>query len=202
MNDAPRPRGRPREFDRDQALDRAVSTFWTCGYDGASLGALTDSMGINRPSLYSTFGNKHELFMDAIDRYATTIGCRPGRSLYSEPDIRLAMPAFFAELIDCAASDNGPGGCLIANVATEQAAKDPEVRTKVARMMAETDSLIADRLRIAQNAGELSQKLDPQALARVIVAMMQCLATRARVGASRDELSALAKDFITVLFPD
>ena len=72
-----RPPGRPQEFDRDKILDRAVTTFWAKGYKDASLDDLTESMGINRPSLYATFGSKHDLFMEVIDRYSVTLGCRP-----------------------------------------------------------------------------------------------------------------------------
>src|SRR5262245_59406118 len=62
-------RGRPREFDTDQALDRALEVFWRKGYEGASISELTEAMGINRPSLYAAFGNKEELFRKALDRY-------------------------------------------------------------------------------------------------------------------------------------
>ena len=64
------PIGRPRAFDVDEALDRALEVFWRKGYEGASLPDLTEAMGINRPSLYAAFGNKEALFRKAIDRYA------------------------------------------------------------------------------------------------------------------------------------
>ena len=94
-NNPVRPRGRPRKFDRDKVLDRAVTTFWTKGYSGASLDDLTESMGINRPSLYATFTSKHDLFMEVIDRYAETFGGRPVKALYCERDIKKAVAAFF-----------------------------------------------------------------------------------------------------------
>lgn len=201
MIDASRQRGRPREFDRDQVLDRAVSTFWAYGYAAASLDVLTESMGINRPSLYSTFGNKHELFMAAIDRYAATIGRRQITSLINEPDIRRAVGNFFEEVVRCVTSKDQPAGCLIACVAIEEAEKNAEVRNKISCMVAQTDDAIARRLRLAQDEGQLSQQVNPHSLARMILSIIQSLALRARIGASRDELSALAKDFIMVLFP-
>ena len=94
-SEKPRPRGRPRAFDRDEVLDRAIITFWACGYSGASIDNLTDSMGINRPSLYATFGSKHDLFMEVVDRYASTFGRLPISALKSNLDARKAVAAFF-----------------------------------------------------------------------------------------------------------
>ena len=196
-----RPRGRPRTFDRDKVLDHAITTFWAKGYRGASLDDLTESMGINRPSLYATFGSKHELFMEVIDRYAATLGCQPAKALHSEPDIRQAVSAFFETSIRCATSKDRPRGCLIASVATEQAEKDEQVRDKLSAMFAEADRVIADRFLVAQDQGQLSQGSDPHALARMVISITYSFATRARVGASRGELSRLAKDFMAVLFP-
>ena len=119
----------------------------------------------------------------------------------SEPDIKLAIAAFFSKLIDCVACDNGPGGCLIANVATERAIEDPQVRHKVAGMISNSERFIADRVSAAQNDGQLSARIDPQALACMMVSVMHCLALRARLGASRKELARLAKNFTAVLVP-
>ena len=200
-NDTPRPRGRPRKFDRENALDRAVTTFWANGYNGTSVDALTENMGINRPSLYSTFGGKHDLFMEVIDRYAMTIGSRPAKALHGEPDIKLAVAAFLEENIRCVTSECEPGGCLIASVATLEAQTDAQVRDKLSGMFAEADSIIAERFRVAQDEGQIPHQLDPRSLARMIVSITHSFATRARVGASREELSTLASEFMTVLFP-
>ena len=164
--------------------------------------ALTASMGINRPSLYSTFGKKHQLFMEAIDRYAMTIGSRSIEALNSEPNIKMAVKAFFSEAIRCSTLKNEPRGCLIANVAMEMAARDVEVRDKIANLLTETDRIVADRLRAAQDDGQLSKQTDPRALARVIVSIPQNLVTRARVGATRKELYVLVDDFTALLFPE
>lgn len=196
-----RPRGRPRAFDRDEVLDRAVTTFWAKGYGGASLDDLTENMGINRPSLYATFGSKHDLFMEAIDRYAVTLGCQPVNALYSEPDIENAVEAYFEASIRCVTSKDGPKGCLIASVATEEAEEDEKVRTKLSGMFTESDRTIADRFLVAQDKGQLSEELDPLALARMIVSITHSFAVRARVGTSREVLTRLAKQFVAVMFP-
>jgi len=200
-NENPRPRGRPRTFDRDEVLDRAITTFWACGYSGASVDNLTDSMGINRPSLYATFGSKHDLFMEVIDRYASTYGRLPLNALKSDLDTRKVVAAFFEVCIRCATSKGKPRGCLIASVATIEAEKDTQVREKVSGMFADTDRAIADYFRAAQDDGRLSDEHDPQALARMVISITHSIATRARAGASRKQLSVLADDFMAVLFP-
>jgi len=193
--------GRPRTFDRDNVLDRAVTTFWTNGFNGSSLDDLTETMGIGRPSLYATFGSKHGLFMEVIDRYAATFGCQPVNALQGEPDINKAVSAFFEASIRCVTSRDGPKGCLIASVATVEAEQDEQVRDKLIGMLAETDRVVADRFIAAQDQGQISRKSDPRALARMVISITHSFATRARFGASRKELSRLAKDFMALLFP-
>ena len=192
--------GRPRKFDRDEVLDRAVTAFWEKGYSGTSLDDLTEAMGINRPSLYATFGNKHDLFMEVIDRYSVTLGCQPVKALQSEPDIKKAVEEFLKASIRCVTSD-GPRGCLIVSVALEDAEIDEQVRNKLAGIFSETDRVISDHFLLAQDQGQLSQESDPQALARMTISMTHSFAARARVGASRAELSNLAAEFMAVLFP-
>ena len=200
-NQPPRPRGRPRTFDREEVLDHAITTFWANGYRGASLDDLTESMGISRPSLYATFGSKHGLFLEAIDRYAETLGSRPMKALFGDRDIRQAVATFFETSIHCATTEGRPRGCLIASVATEEAENDEQVREKVSGMFAETDRVIADRFLVARDDGQIPPGSDPRALARMVISVTHSFAARARVGTSRKMLSRLAKDFMAVLFP-
>jgi AcrR family transcriptional regulator len=201
-NENPRPRGRPQNFDRDQVLDRAVDTFWAKGYTAASLEDLTTNMGINRPSLYAAFGNKHDLFMKAIDRYAATIGRQPLDAFLEEPDIRRAVEAYFETTVRCVTSPNRPRGCLIMNVAGERAANDPEVRKSMSDAYDIRVSTIAERLATACDNGQLPADTDPASLARMITSVMHSLAARARAGGSRKELSELAQNFLNLLIPE
>ena len=160
-NRKPRPRGRPQKFDRDEVLDRAVDTFWANGYTATSLENLTNNMGINRPSLYAAFGNKHDLFMKTIDRYAETIGRRPLDAFLEEPDIRRAVEAYFQTTIQCVTSPNRPRGCLIMNVAGERAANDPEVRKCMSDAYDTRVKTIAERLiSTARHEGQLPADAD------------------------------------------
>ena len=194
-------RGRPRAFERDDVLDRAIISFWAHGYNGASIDTLTKNMGINRPSLYGTFGSKHDLFMAAIDRYAMTLGCLPFSAFQSEAGVREAVADFFALTIRSATSKGKPKGCLIASVATIEAEKDHQVREKLSDIFAETDRVITDYFRAAQEVGRLPGGHEPQALARMVIAVTHSIATRARAGGSRKQLSVMVDDFMALLFP-
>jgi AcrR family transcriptional regulator len=195
-----RPRGRPRSFNRDQALDAAVLVFWDKGYDGSSIQDLTHAMGINRPSLYASFGNKRDLFMQAIDRYAATHGNRAFSAFRLEPDNRKAIEQFFDASIECALAEGTPRGCLINTVATEAAENDAELRDKLADMFTQTDTAIARRLATNHDAAA-SPIHDPQGLARMAHSVTHSIMTRARAGADRNELSQVADSFMAVLFP-
>src|SRR4051812_42357533 len=113
--DKPRPgsraRGRPRSFDRDAALQRAMEVFWRHGYEATSLADLTAAMGINPPSLYAAFGDKKRLFLEAIERYRCASGA--ARCFAQEPTARDGMRRLLAELAVEATRPGRPAGCMI-----------------------------------------------------------------------------------------
>ena len=191
--EATRPRGRPRTFDQDDVLDRAMMTFWAKTYTGASLDDLTADMGINRPSLYAAFGDKHALFMATIDHYAATIGARPIAALQDEPDLRKSVRAFLDAVVDNTSGAGHPRGCLIGCVVADCAENDPEVRTKLAAVMAATDTALAARYRQAQQDGQLANEADIDALAMLTSSVMHGIAVRARAGGTRAQLKQLAR---------
>ena len=196
----PRGRGRPRSFDPDAALDAAVLVFWEKGYDGTSVADLTSAMGINRPSLYATYGNKRDLFIQAIDRYAATYGSRTFSALQSGTDNRTAIQRFFEASIDCALAEGTPRGCLINTVATEAAETDADLRDKLARMFEQTDVAIGRRMAENRTSYE-SSRHDPDELAQMAHSVTHSIMTRARAGASREDLNKIATSFVSVLFP-
>lgn len=195
-----RARGRPRSFDRDAALDAAVLVFWEKGYEGASLADLTSAMGINRPSLYATYGNKRDLFIQAIDRYAATHGSRAFSALRLEPDNRTAVQRFFEASIECALADGTPRGCLINTVATDAAGNDAGLRDRLSRMFRQTDAAIAQRMATNRTSNEPISH-EPEMLAQMAHSVTHSIMTRARAGASRQELTQIAESFMAVLFP-
>src|SRR5689334_13025068 len=104
-------RGRPRGFDADAALDRAIEVFWRRGYEGASLGDLTEAMGINRPSMYAAYGNKEELFRRALTRYAEADMAYARRAL-EEPTAYRVIETFLRANADAITRPDRPAGCL------------------------------------------------------------------------------------------
>ena len=110
--DVSRPTGRPREFNLDLALDRAMDVFWRKGYDGATLLDLTTAMRINRPSLYAAFGDKQALFRKALDRYAAGPAAYVREAL-AEPTARAVVERLFRETIDHVSNRCNPRGCLL-----------------------------------------------------------------------------------------
>jgi len=195
-----KPRGRPRSFDEDTVLDAAVLVFWEKGYDGTSIEDLTTAMGINRPSLYATFGGKRDLFIRAIDRYASTHGNRTFSAFWNERDNQRAIERFLEASVECAVGQGTPRGCLINNVATDAAETDPELRAKLSKMFSKTDQAIANRLR-ANQGDEAEDALDPEATARMAHSITHSIMTRARAVATKEELNGIATSFVNLLFP-
>jgi AcrR family transcriptional regulator len=197
-NESKRPRGRPQSYELDQVLDAAVLVFWSNGYEGASLDGLTKAMGINRPSLYAKFGNKHGLFLAAIDRYIETISAPQSIPLAQEADIRAGVAGYFREIVRTVTTANRPAGCLIASVACEVAERDTDVRAKIAALLGQAESFIDARL----EAEGYGKDADPDASvtgAMVVVAGLG-FAPRARLGASRKSLNKIADGFVHQFF--
>jgi AcrR family transcriptional regulator len=192
------PRGRPQSFELDQVLDAAVLVFWSNGYEGASLDDLTKAMGINRPSLYAKFGNKHGLFLAAIDRYIETISAPQSLPLAQEADIKAAVAGYFREIVRTVTTANRPAGCLIASVACEVAERDTDLRAKIAPLLDQAESFIDARL----EAEGYGKDRDPEARvtgAMVVVAGLG-FAPRARLGATRKSLNKIADGLVHQFF--
>jgi AcrR family transcriptional regulator len=193
-----RPRGRPQSYKLDQVLDAAVLVFWSDGYEGASLDDLTKAMGINRPSLYAKFGNKHGLFLAAIDRYIETISAPQSIPLAQEADIKAAVAGYFREIIHTVTTANRPAGCLIASVACEVAERDADVRAKISTLLGQAEDFIDARL----EAEGYRKDCDPKSAvtgAMVVVAGLG-FAPRARLGATREDLNKIAYGFVHQFF--
>lgn len=190
------PGGRPKSFERDAVLDAAVLVFWERGYEGASLDDLTRAMGINRPSLYATFGNKHGLFLEALDRYVSVQGKVQSEPLRNEADIKSAVEGYYNEIIRTVKSPSGPCGCLIACVASEVAERDEIVRKKIAANLRRSEDFLNHRLK---QADVNAQNMPPLTGALILSAGMS-LAQRARLGASTEELRAVAGGYIDHFF--
>jgi AcrR family transcriptional regulator len=184
-------RGRPREFDRNVALRRAMEVFWQRGYEGASLSELTAAMGINSPSLYAAFGCKEELFREAVALFATMEGEAAHRALSEEPTARGAVEAMLRHNADAYADPETPRGCMIVLTAMACTRENECVRDFCAERRRSAQQQLHRRLERAVAEGELPKSTDTAALADYYTTVLQGLSIQARDGASREKLHAI-----------
>jgi len=191
--------GRPRGFDADRALDRALAIFWRNGYEGASLPALTKAMGINRPSLYAAFGNKEALFRKAVDRYdAGPAGYT--RKALGQPTAREVVEALLKGIVALLTRPRNPGGCLMVQGALASGENADRVRQQLASRRAAGVAAIRRRFQRAIKEGDLPARADASGLARFVATVMHGLAVQAASGASRKELLRV-KDMFLRMWP-
>ena len=184
------PVGRPRAFDADLALDRALEVFWRKGYEATSLTDLTDAMDINKPSLYAAFGNKEALFRKAVDRYESERAPAAGAAL-AEPSARVAIERLLNVILESQTDPDNPPGCLVVQGALPRGAADEPIARELQQRRAATQEAIRTRLERAKIEGDLAAGTDPADLARYVFTLIEGLAAQARDGASRNELRRL-----------
>ncbi|MFS8204381.1 TetR/AcrR family transcriptional regulator (plasmid) [Streptomyces sp. CWNU-52B] len=183
--------GRPRGFDADEALERAVRVFWEQGYEGASLTDLTDAMGITRTSMYAAFGNKEELFRKALERYTEGPASYVARAL-REPTALEVATAFLGGSVRATTRPGHPTGCL--GVQAALAAGDPgrTIRDLLVAWRDEAVDQLRDRFRQAVEEGDLPAGTDAQALARYLMTVGNGIAVQAAGGTAREDLQRVA----------
>ena len=191
--------GRPREFDPDEALDRAVELFWADGFDGVDIERIADAVGITKPSLYRLFGGKSSMFLHALRRYSETVGAAPLAAFMDHSDIADAVGALLEQTVHAATKEGRASGCLMASVATAQAGRSEEVRLAVARGLATLTEILTKRFGQEIADGRLSALMSAKTRSRLLVDLMQGLMLRARAGTSRAELLRDADSYVPVI---
>ena len=185
-------RGRPREFDAEKALDAALLLFWRHGYEGTSLAALTEAMGINVPSLYAAFGNKEELFRMALARYIQ----KPAsylRQALEQPTARAVAEQALSGAIDMVMHPRHPDGCLLVHGALASNPAAAAIRKELNRRRAAAEAAVCRRFQRAIAEGDLAATVDPAKLARFLMTVIWGLSVQAAGGARRSELEEVAE---------
>ena len=184
--------GRPRAFDKDEVLDRAMDLFWRKGYEGASLSDLTKAMGINPPSLYAAFGNKEGLLKAVLDRYleqrATFLD-----GVMAAPTAREVADRMLRGTADLLTSPDNPPGCLLLQGGLACGAGAEAIPSELACRRAAGEERIRERFERAKAENDLPCSADPAALARYIFAVVQGMGVQAAAGATREELIGIAE---------
>lgn len=190
---------RSKSFDPDVVLRKAMQLFWRQGYEATSVNDLVQGMGINRASLYGTFGDKRSLFLKALNRYIETVLEPRLSALEQTPSPFEGLRELFGELAAFAAGDPQRRGCLVVNTACELANRDAEV---AARLRAQAEALEARLARLLARAradGEIAADRDPKTLAACLAALIDGLRVRSKLGADRASLDSIAATALALL---
>lgn len=187
-----RPRGRPRSFDADEVLDKARAVFWNLGYSATTLDDLAAATGLNRPSLYAAFGDKHALYLAALQRSRAEATAALGAALQAELPLRRLLETIFERTADIyRRGDAGQRGCFLIGTAVTQAVDDADARALLAGFIADTDGLF--QARFEREAEALAPGLTPATAGAMASGTFHTLAIRARTGAGEDELKAIGR---------
>ena len=189
--------GRPRAFDLEQALEKALDVFWRKGYEGTSLTDLTQAMGINKPSLYSAFGNKEQLFLKAIELYEQ----RPcGYFLPAlEQKTAYEVASFMLEgAAESLTNTEHPQGCIVVQSALSCSESGASVKEALINRRRENEDKLYQRFVRAREEGDLTGNIDPCVLAKYLITVLQGMAVQATNGASNEELHRVAQLVLSV----
>lgn len=183
--------GRPLEFDPDTALDDAMSLFWSKGYEHTSMQDLLAAMNLSKSSLYQAFGGKQQLFRLCLARYADQFAGQLYQGLAAAPGGRRFIEDFLHSVLDDAAGDVAPRGCLVMNTASEFAQTEPVIAQDVAKSVARFRGALQAAVERAQHEGDIAPDKDARALAAFLVSSMSGLKVQAKAGADAQTLKTI-----------
>jgi AcrR family transcriptional regulator len=186
------PSGRPRAFDPEKALDCALKVFWRKGYEGASLSDLTKAMGINRPSLYATYGDKAALFCKAMDRYVELHACHV-RAALNAPAVRQVIELLWRGGIALVRSSKNPRGCFLVQGALACGEAAQGIQRAMARERSLGETALRERFERAISDGDLPQSVNAASLAHYVSAISYGIAVQAAGGATVAELESVVE---------
>lgn len=199
-NDEPqRGKGRPRCFDRNHALTQALVVFWQRGFEPASIAELCEAMEINPPSLYSAFGNKASLFMEAVNFYEKVYWEAPSKKFLAEPDVYKAVDEFFKESAQILISPDLPRGCMVVLATINVSADAEDITTSIRELRFATKDMFAERIRRGITDEQLPVDTEVIALAGAFNALLEGLSIQARDGLSPIELERIASHAVRLL---
>jgi len=193
-------RGRPRAYEPDVALGKALDLFRKGGFAATSLDDLSAATGMNRPSLYGAFGDKRELYIKSYQRYRDDARAATTELFREAMPIRQRLARIYAIALDIYLSgDTGPRGCFTVMTAASEAVADPDIRAMVVDALVGLDRAFAVCFQRAKDSGELPASADPAVLGQLASATIHTIAIRSRAGVPRKELEAIVDGAIDVM---
>jgi AcrR family transcriptional regulator len=197
-NSSKRAPGRPKGFDPDEALDRAVEMFWEHGYEKVDVERIARAVNVTKPALYRAFGDKATLLLKAVDRYAITYMGPIMATFQAEPDIHKAVTAFCEAIVNTATGE-GCDGCMMAAAAQGQSERVSEIRSYVVEGLAAFTEIITKRFEQEMKAGRLSRSPSAKVRARALFDLMSGLQFRAKTGIAREQLLQDARSYVSLI---
>ncbi len=190
---------RPKEFNPDDAIEKAVQVFWHKGYEATSMEDLLSAMDLSRGSLYDTFGDKRQLFLTVIDRYCATFASSK-YSLLNQPGPALpTLRRFIVGMIEGTLADPQRRGCLISNTVMELSPHEQEIAARLRQALKWAENMFFEVLSRAEQQGELQKGQDPRALARFLITMMQGTIVMIKAGTPADVVKQTAGTALSIL---
>lgn len=190
---------RQKAFNQDEALQKAMEVFWARGYEAASIQDLVESMGINRQSLYDTFGDKHALYLQALDRYREVEGRKMFELLEQSSSVKKALRQLFAGVVNRSLCEKERRGCFMGNAMSELAGRCPQTASKACSNMAAIEEALYRALRRGKKEGEIGCSRDLRAVARFLYSSLQGLQLMAKATGDRKTLEDVVKVTLSVL---
>lgn len=188
--DAVKRRGRPPAFNHEEALEKAMQTFWTHGYEGTSMAALIEAMDMNKPSIYAAFGNKEALFNKVLDKYVMGPSAFV-REAMSESTSFQMVKVFLTKAVELLAEHSNPRGCMIVQGALSCGPEAEMIQKKLISYRASIEENFKKRFELAKASADLPEDTNTSALAKYVTTIHQGISVQASSGASKDELMAV-----------
>jgi TetR/AcrR family transcriptional repressor of nem operon len=191
---------RPKEFDTEEALEKAIELFWDKGYSACSMQDVVERLGLSRSSIYETFGDKRQLFLASLKKYQQAGVDTMRNKMATATDIRQTFKDIFYAFLPAGPNDCSKKSCFMVNAGIELAAHDPEIAALVRANNLEVEEILSTAIQKGQDAGQISRNLDALALARFIFAALSSLHVSAASGtADRTKLEDVIKVALSVL---
>lgn len=182
-------RGRPKVFDREAALDKAMTLFWQYGYEATSLSDLVEATGAKAPTLYAEFVNKEGLFRAVLDRYIARFASKNEACLFCEEQtVEEALRNYFTAVATCFTSKDTPAGCFMINTSAALAASSKEIAKTIKSRHAVQEQTLSQFLQLRQSRGEIPAEKNVAELAQFLSCILQGMSISAREGASFETL--------------